>query len=132
MSIPSQTERLSDVRNFISTLARDHGFGDDEINKITIAVDEACTNIIKHGYNYAPDQSIDVAVSRKGNDFEIIITDTGRHFDAADIKTPDMKDYLQKYKRGGLGVYLMKRIMDKVEFHPQTDKNVLRMTKTLQ
>lgn len=132
LSIPSQTKRLSDVREFISALAKEHGFGDDDINKISIAVDEACTNIIKHGYNYSPDNKIDVSVVRTGNNFEITITDSGKQFDPKAIQTPDMNDYFQHYRHGGLGVYLMKRIMDKVEFNLQSDKNVLRMTKTLQ
>ena len=132
LTIPSQTERLSDVREFVSGLARVHGFSEDDINKITIAVDEACTNIIKHGYSYAPDKSIDVDIIRKGNDFEIVISDNGKQFDPSSIQSPDMKDYFEHYRRGGLGVYLMKRIMDKVEFNLHSDKNVLRMTKTLQ
>jgi serine/threonine-protein kinase RsbW len=131
LTIPSQTERLNDVREFVGQLARTHGFVEDDINKITIAVDEACTNIIKHGYAYAPDQSIDVDIIRKGNDFEIIISDNGKHFDADAIQSPDMRDYFAHYRRGGLGVYLMKRIMDKVEFNLHSDKNVLRMIKTL-
>jgi len=131
LTIPSQTERLNDVREFVGALARTHGFVEDDINKITIAVDEACTNIIKHGYAYAPDKSIVVDIIRKGNDFEIIISDNGKQFDANAIHSPDMKDYLAHYRRGGLGVYLMKRIMDKVEFNLHSDKNVLRMIKTL-
>ncbi len=131
LTILSQTERLNDVREFVSGQARSHGFIEDDINKITIAVDEACTNIIKHGYAYAPDQRIDIDIIRKGNDFEIIISDNGKHFDANAIQSPDMKDYLAHYRRGGLGVYLMKRIMDKVEFNLHSDKNVLRMIKTL-
>ncbi len=131
LTIPSQTERLNDVREFVSGQARSHGFIEDDINKITIAVDEACTNIIKHGYAYAPDQHIDIEIVRKGNDFEIIISDSGKQFDANAIQSPDMKDYFAHYRRGGLGVYLMKRIMDKVEFNLQSDKNVLRMMKTL-
>ncbi|MFA6469786.1 MAG: ATP-binding protein [Bacteroidota bacterium] len=132
ISIPSQTERLNDVREFVSGLARLHGFGEDDVNKITIAVDEACTNIIKHGYGYSPDHSIEVEIIRTGNDFEIVISDKGKQFDPKAIQTPDMKDYLQHYRRGGLGVYLMKRIMDKVEFDLHRDRNVLRMIKTLQ
>jgi serine/threonine-protein kinase RsbW len=131
LTIPSQTERLNDVREFVSLQARAHGFAEDDINKITIAVDEACTNIIKHGYSYAPDQSIGVDIVREGNDFEIIISDSGKQFDPKAIETPDMKDYFAHYRRGGLGVYLMKRIMDKVEFDLHSDKNVLRMMKTL-
>lgn len=131
LTIPSQTERLNDVREFVSGLARTHGFGEDDINKITIAVDEACTNIIKHGYNFSPDNSIDVEILRTGSEFEIIISDRGKQFDPSAIQTPDMKDYFQHYRRGGLGVYLMKRIMDKVEFNLHSDRNVLRMIKTL-
>lgn len=132
ITIPSQTERLSDVREFVADLARAHGFAEDDINKITIAVDEACTNIIKHGYNYSPDNTIEIEIIRKGSDFEIVISDKGKQFDPQAIQTPDMKDYLTHYRRGGLGVYLMKRIMDKVEFDLHRDKNVLRMIKTLQ
>ncbi len=131
LSIPSQTERLNDVREFVSGLARTHGFSEDDINKITIAVDEACTNIIKHGYNYSPDQQIDVEIVRTGSDFEIVISDKGKQFDPGSIQTPDMKDYFQHYRRGGLGVFLMKKIMDKVEFDLHRDRNVLRMIKTL-
>lgn len=131
LTIPSQTERLSDVRDFVADRARQHGFSEDDINKITIAVDEACTNIIKHGYNYSPDNSIDIDITRKGNEFEIVISDRGKQFDPAAIQSPDMKDYFAHYRRGGLGVYLMKRIMDKVEFNFQSDKNVLRMMKIL-
>lgn len=131
LTIPSQTERLNDVREFVSGLARTHGFSEDDINKITIAVDEACTNIIKHGYNYSPDQQIDVEIVRTGSDFEIVISDKGKQFDPGSIQTPDMKDYFQHYRRGGLGVFLMKKIMDKVEFDLHRDRNVLRMIKTL-
>jgi len=129
--IPSRTERLHDVRSFISDLARQHGFQDDDVNKISIAVDEACTNIIKHGYNFAPNRNIDIQVTRHNNEFEIIISDNGKQFDPDSVIIPDMKEYLSHYRKGGLGMYLMKRIMDKVEFNFRRDRNVLRMSKSL-
>lgn len=119
------------MRSFISDLARAHGFIDDDINKITIAVDEACTNIIKHGYNYSPHHEIDVEVVRNGQQFEILISDKGKQFDPGSVETPDMKEYLTHFRRGGLGLYLMKRIMDKVEFDFNRDRNTLRMIKSL-
>jgi serine/threonine-protein kinase RsbW len=131
INIPSRTDRLHDVRKFISDLAREHGFDDDDSNKISIAVDEACTNIIKHGYNFAPDHEIEIEVTRNGHEFEIIISDNGKQFDPNIVETPDMKEYLTHFRRGGLGMYLMKRIMDKVEFNFRTDRNVLRMVKSL-
>lgn len=119
------------MRTFISDLARTHGFSDDDINKITIAVDEACTNIIKHGYNYSPNHQIEVEVNRNGQQFEILISDSGKQFDPGAIEVPDMKEYLTHYRRGGLGLYLMKRIMDTVEFDFHRDRNILRMVKSL-
>jgi serine/threonine-protein kinase RsbW len=131
ISIPSQTDQLFRVRNFISDLARNHGFLEDDINKISIAVDEACTNIIKHGYHFAPDREIEIEVKRNDQQFEILISDNGSQFDPNAVETPNMKEYLTHYRRGGLGLYLMKRIMDKVEFRFSNDRNTLRMIKSL-
>lgn len=132
VSIPSSTERLSEVREFIALNARTHGFREDDVNKIALAVDEACTNIIKHGYNFSPKYTIEVEVRRIGKNFEIEISDHGKQFDPNKIETPDMKEYLSHYRRGGLGIYLMKRIMDTVEFNFNPNRNILRMTKILQ
>ncbi len=132
VSIPSRTDRLSDVRGFVSLHARKHGFSEDDINKITLAVDEACTNIIKHGYKFSPDYTIRVEIVRHGKQFEIIIADHGKQFDPNSVVSPDMKEYLSHYRRGGLGIYLMKRIMDKVEFNFNSEQNILRMVKSLQ
>jgi serine/threonine-protein kinase RsbW len=132
LTIKSETDQLTDVRQFVSDRAREHGFVDDDVNKIAIAVDEACTNIIKHGYNFSPDHAIDIEIRRDAGNFEITIADTGKRFDPKSIATPDMKEYLSHYRRGGLGVYLMKRIMDTVEFDTRADRNILRMVKTLQ
>lgn len=131
ISIPSRTDQLFRVRNFISDLARSHGFMEDDINKISIAVDEACTNIIKHGYHFSPNHEIDIEVKRNNEQFEILISDNGSQFDPNAVETPNMKEYLTHYRRGGLGLYLMKRIMDKVEFHFTNDRNTLRMVKSL-
>ena len=131
LTISSQTERLSDLRRFVAEQALAHGFGDDVADKISLAVDEACTNIIKHGYNYSPDHKIEIGIVRSGDEFEITIADQGKQFDPEIVTTPDMKEYLSHYRRGGLGMYLMKRIMDKVEFNFQSDKNILRMVKSL-
>ncbi len=131
LTVGSQTDHLTEVRQFVSKLAREHGFTEDDVNKITIAVDEACTNIIKHGYNFSPEHSIDIEIHREGINFEILISDSGKKFDPNTIETPDMKEYLSHYRRGGLGVYLMKRIMDSVEFNSHRNRNTLRMVKTL-
>ena len=130
--IPSQTERLKDVRQFVAEAAKSFGFTEEDSNKITLAVDEACTNIIKHAYSFGKDNTIRLHISMTGTIFEITITDQGKPFDPARISAPNMKEYLTKFKRGGLGMYLMKTVMDKVEYDFKPGPvNRVRLTKYL-
>jgi serine/threonine-protein kinase RsbW len=131
-TVESRTERLSDIREFVAGLARRHGFPEEEVANIVLAVDEACTNIIKHAYQSAPDRPIEVKVSRSGDAFEITILDEGRAFDPEHLHAPDLKDHLSHFRRGGLGVYLMKKLMDQVEYRFQPGaKNEVRLVKHL-
>ena len=132
LHIESRTERLIAVRNFVSAAAKEFGFPDEEISKIALAVDEACTNIIKHAYEF--DSGKEISVTVKGGDgaFEVAIRDTGKRFNPLDLQPPDMKEYLTHFRRGGLGVYLMKTLMDKVEYNLAPGKrNEVRLTKYL-
>lgn len=131
LTIESRTEKLSIVREFISKAAREFGFDEESIGKIALAVDEACTNIIKHAYHFATDKPISIRVNQNNGTFEVIIRDEGHPFNPDDIHLPDMKEYLKSYKRGGLGVYLMKSLMDKVEYKPSPNGNEVRLVKYL-
>jgi serine/threonine-protein kinase RsbW len=115
----------------VSAAARGFGFADNDIANIALAVDEACTNIIKHAYNFAADKEINVVVKMKGPEFEILIADRGKHFEPDKVPLPEMKEYLSKYRRGGLGMFLMRKLMDKVEYRIQPSRNVVRMVKYL-
>ena len=132
IKIESRTERLIAVREFVSAAAREFGFSDEEVSKISLAVDEACTNIIKHAYKFDTSKSITITVKPGNGAFEISIIDTGNKFSPTEIQSPDMKEYLEHYRQGGLGVYLMKRLMDKVEYDIEPGKqNEVRMVKYL-
>lgn len=133
LHIESRTERLIAVRDFVSEEARAFGFTDEDVSRIALAVDEACTNIIKHAYSFDPNRNISVRVKSRNGTFEITIRDTGSGFNPSLVHAPDMKDYFSHYRKGGLGVYLMKSLMDKVEYeiHPGK-RNEVRLTKYLQ
>lgn len=131
MNIPSKTENLSAVRDFVSDAARRFGFADDDVSNIALAVDEACTNIIKHAYNFDVNKEISVVVRMQSPEFEILIADKGKHFEPEKVTMPDMNEYMTKYKRGGLGMLLMRKLMDKVEYRIQPSRNVVRMVKYL-
>ena len=133
LTIESRTEQLIAVREFVSAAARDFGFRDEEISKIALAVDEACTNIIKHGYRFDSSKNLTITIKPGNGAFEVLITDTGTRFNPDELQTPDMKEYLAQYKKGGLGVYLMKTLMDKVEYHIRPgEMNEVRLVKYLE
>jgi serine/threonine-protein kinase RsbW len=123
---------LREVRHFVEAAARQFGFVDEDVSNIVLAVDEACTNIIKHAYGGSSTGEIRVTVIREGTSFEVQIHDQGRPFDPESIHPPNLKQHLSEYRRGGLGVYLMRRLMDQVEFsiHPGRP-NEVRLVKYL-
>jgi serine/threonine-protein kinase RsbW len=128
--ILSRTDNLLDVREFVGSAARMFGFAEEDIANIVLAVDEACTNIIKHAYQYATDKEIEISIYQSNRSFEIRIFDNGRTFDPSSLRPPDLKEHIGHLRRGGLGVYLMKRLMDKVEYNFNPGKrNEVRLTK---
>jgi len=132
LNIESRTDRLVDAREFVSAAAQELGFGDDDIGKIALAVDEACTNVIKHAYHFDGQQYLTITVEAGKNSIEIRITDSGERFDPRELPAPDMKEYLKKFRKGGLGVYLMKKLMDEVEYQLLPGKkNEVRLVKYL-
>lgn len=131
-TILSRTDHLLEVRDFVSEAARQFGFSEEDVANIVLAVDEACTNIIKHAYQYAPDKEILIAISRNDGAFEVRIKDNGRSFNPDSLKAPDLKRNLSHHRRGGLGVYLMKKLMDKVEYNfASGDSNEVSLVKYL-
>ena len=130
--ILSRTDNLSEIREFVGKAARAFGFSEEDTANIVLAVDEACTNIIKHAYQYATDKEIEVSIFQNKLSFEIRIFDSGKPFDPNTIRQPDLKEHIGHRKRGGLGVYLMKKLMDKVEYNFQRGKrNEVRLIKNL-
>lgn len=130
LKIHSKTDQLVAVRDFVSQAAFASGFDDEEVSKIALAVDEACTNVIKHAYQYNPKKQITVTITDNDGEFVVSIVDNGKQFDPNRIQQPDMKEYLSSYRRGGLGIHLMKRLMDKVEYEIEPGlRNQVRLIK---
>ena len=114
--IKSKTENLSIIRDFISSKAANAGIKNEEIENIMLAVDEACTNIIKHAYHSDPDGKIIVKVEYNSTNFKVIIEDYGITFNPDNVPVPDLRKYHKDKKVGGLGMYLMKALMDEVKY----------------
>lgn len=132
MNIKSRTENLSAIRDFILETATEAGISPEVLDDIVLAVDEACTNIIKHAYKYFPDGEIIIKVEYSKNKFTIKIIDHGASFNPDLVPKPDIKEYYKQRRVGGLGIYLMKTLMDEVKYLSVPGKyNEVLLTKNL-
>jgi anti-sigma regulatory factor (Ser/Thr protein kinase) len=114
--VSNDTKHLMLVRDFVSRLIRQSRLPREEENKIILAVDEAVTNIIEHGYDEGADGSIEIEVEADDDHFKVMIRDTGRVFNPESIPNPDMKEHVQRGHKKGLGIFLMRQIMDEVRY----------------
>ncbi len=123
-------EFLDEIREFVGAIARQGGFSDKDVYNIQLATDEAASNMIEHSYENIPDGVIDLSCGMEGDQIRIVLIDYGEPFDPSAIPLPDLKADLSDRKIGGLGIFLMRKLMDEVHYEPKPDKsNVLTMIK---
>jgi len=116
LRVKSRTENLSEIRDFVSVNAREAGIPEAIVENIILAVDEACTNIIKHAYKLSPEGEIHIKVDYDEDRFTVSIIDYGKSFDPNRVPLPDLQKYYREHRVGGLGMYLMKSLMDDVTY----------------
>jgi serine/threonine-protein kinase RsbW len=116
LKVKSRTENLSLIRDFVSNSAAEAGITPDVVENIILAVDEACTNIIKHAYKSFPEGELIIKTKSTLSRFVISITDFGNTFEPDAVPEPDLQKYYRQKRVGGLGMYLMKTLMDDVKY----------------
>ena len=132
LEIKSRTENLAEIREFINSAAVEAGFSKEAIDNIILAVDEACTNIIKHAYKYFPDGKIILNLKTDKKTFTIEIIDYGKSFEPGLVTNPDLLKYFNEKRVGGLGMYLMKALMDDIKYTSVPGKfNRVSLTKNI-
>lgn len=133
LTVPAVEGQLGRVRDFIVSVCEEAGFSTREVSNTKLAVDEACTNIIKHAYSGRQGGGdITVVAEIESGRIKIHLKDRGNHFDFSAVKDPDLDQYVETGKKGGLGVFLINRLMDGVEYRANDGGNELILTKRSQ
>ncbi len=113
---PADTSVLANIGELVIDAAHNAGFTDSEINDVQLAVDEACTNTIIHGLNEEPSKTFQLEIHWETGEIEISIHEAGAYFDLTDVATPDVDASLEDRAIGGLGIFFIKELMDRVEY----------------
>ncbi len=127
--IPASMAHLKEVRDYIEKIGKKYKISDKIINSFKLVVDEACTNIIRHGYLDVKDGKITIRGIIRRLSLTIIIIDQGKSFDPRQVKNPDLNKYVQIGKKGGLGILMMRKLMDDIQYNITHNGNELRLTK---
>lgn len=132
-TFPGRYCQLRNICDFIKPFIEDSGFSENETYEIVMAVDEACSNIIEHAYGAEGIGDIDCSCSFEMPLLTILLRDDGKSFSPRDIPKPNIQASLKNRKNHGLGFFIMQKIMDEVQYSPNTGNgNQLILRKTLE
>ena len=109
------------IREFVAETSRSLDADEQAIRDLQLAVDEVCSNSIRHGYGGQEGQ-IEVSVDRVGQSIRVVVRDWGRAFDPEQIPVPDLGVPLEERSLGGLGLFLVQQVMDDVRFEFNDNK----------
>lgn len=130
LRVPAHIDYLAELREFVAALGRKHKLSESIIKAFKLAVDEAATNVIRHAYRESEgDGTITLRATVRKESVTLSIIDTGKTFDPRRVKDPDLTRYVEIGKRGGLGIMIMRRMMDDIEYRTTSEGNELRLTK---
>jgi anti-sigma regulatory factor (Ser/Thr protein kinase) len=121
---------LDKISDFVVQCANNAGLNESDVYAVQLAVDEASTNIIEHGYGEECPSRIDITCEAVDNGIKVVIYDDAAPFDPTSMPEPEINVSLEEVKPRGLGIFLMRKMMDEVCYQSSPDKgNTLTMIK---
>jgi len=130
--VPNDTQYLVTVREEVTKVVEQSAFDARDRKLIIVAVDEAVTNIMEHAYDNDLEGELDIEMilEADASRFEVIIRDSGKEFDPTAVDIPDITAHIRKGQRHGLGIFLIRQIMDEINYtYVHGEKNQLQMIK---
>jgi serine/threonine-protein kinase RsbW len=120
-TFPGRFENLAKISEFVAPLVEAAGFDNAAVYAVLLAVDEACSNIIRHAYGGEGKGDIQCSCEVNDDELVIIFRDWGESFDPSSVPEPNFSVPLDELKMNGGGLLLMKKIMDEVRFESMPD-----------
>lgn len=132
LQVPSSTENLAMIREFVTSVGRQATLTELEIGQLELAVDEACANVIEHAYGHDITKDVSVRATFDDQKLKISVIDEGLGFDPAEVNQKSLDQLVHERRSGGLGIRLIKTLMDEVSYEIEPgQKNELHMTKLI-
>lgn len=132
LKLPAVMENFDPAMDFIRDESAKAGFDNSLVNKIALASEEAVVNVIHYAYPEGGGDFEIVAKEPEGKKgLHITLTDSGQAFDPLKKEDPDINAPVEERPIGGLGIFMIQKIMDEVRYERKDDQNILTMVKYL-
>ena len=119
---PGEMHFLHRIRDFVTGIAEESGINEQDLDNIELAVDEACANVIEHGYDpEETEKNLTIRMEINTSKLVLSIIDQGKHFDPRSKQQPDINELINMKRDGGLGISLIKRAMDEIDYRRTPD-----------
>lgn len=118
LSVKASLDNLQEVRSFIDRAGASLGLSERVLGDLRLAVDEAVTNVVLHGYGNAGGV-VELRMHADGDDVTVSILDRARRFDPDEVKTPQLDTPLKDRPAGGMGIFLIRQMTDQAEYLPR-------------
>ncbi|MBS1682344.1 MAG: ATP-binding protein [Bacteroidetes bacterium] len=123
---------LKGIRDFVRTTLTENHVPELQVSAIVLALDEMCSNVMIHAHHCNPDDSLELQIRNpKAKTFVFEIIDDGSIFNINKFEEPDMQSLVHAKRKGGLGIRLVKSIMDKIEYVQEEGRHICRLTKVI-
>ena len=129
--LKSSLAELDNLCLNLETLGEKIGLSKKLIFEINLALDELFTNIISYGFSDEEEHTIKVTITPQKGEICLCIEDDGIPFNPIEFETPDVACSVENCKIGGLGIHIMRKMMDDICYQRCGDKNVLTLKKNL-
>jgi anti-sigma regulatory factor (Ser/Thr protein kinase) len=132
VKLANQLDELENIRVILKKLLADWAIPPSVEFPLNVALEEVFTNVVKYAFTDGKDHEIELKFKNLGDRLELTLSDDGLPYDPTIKPEPDTTLQAKDRPVGGLGVFLVKKVMDKVEYQRVNDKNHLILTKNLE
>lgn len=129
--VKNQLSELERVSHVVEAFGEDNRVPSKAIVQLNLALDEVLTNVISYGYTDTAEHEIVVRLRADGAQVMVEIEDDGREFNPLEAAAPDLDAPAAERSIGGLGIHLVRKVIDQLEYRREQGKNLLVMKKSV-
>ena len=129
--VRNRLEDLETLAVAFRAFCREGGLTEEEFSDVRLALEEAVSNTIRHGYVDAKSHEIRIRAALKAGTLSLQVEDDARPFNPLEAPLPDVSVPIEEKTPGGLGLLLLRSVMDRLEYRRKGSKNHLRLVRSL-